>query len=107
MTGENFKTDANPDVKIAGVQCVIQTANPTQITCLTGTSPKTAIGVDIDLSFVGMGRAVPSEKKFDYIDLWSSKWSWGNKEPPQKGTFNIYFTIISVLMREKTYNLRI
>ena len=85
IIGENFKSNADASVKIAGVECNIQSVTATQITCLTGSSSKSAMGVDVDLSFVGMGRAVPSETKFDYIDLWSSKWSWNGTDPPKEG----------------------
>ena len=87
IIGENFKSNSDAFVKIAGVECSVQSVTATQITCLTGKSPKSAMGVDVELSFVGMGRAVPSDTKFDYIDLWSSKWSWGGKDPPAEGMF--------------------
>jgi len=43
------------------------------------------MGVDIEVSHDGYGRAIPVNAKFDYIDVWSSRWSWKGKEPPVKG----------------------
>ena len=97
IIGENFKSDADASVKIADVECITQSVTATQITCLTGKAPKSAMGVDVELSFVGMGRAVPSETKFDYIDLWSSKWSWGGKEPPVEGLFDFLLILLDFM----------
>ena len=86
ITGTNFfAAQAETTVNIAGVNCPIQTFSATSITCITGESNKTALDVEVDMTFKNKGRAVPKQALFDYVNLWSSKFSWGGKEPPVAG----------------------
>ena len=71
-------------VSIAGVPCTIQTQSETAITCMTGSfcgSSITAL-VRVDLGEHGLAFGSYS---FQYVDLWSSLWTWGGLPPPEEG----------------------
>lgn len=72
-------------VTIAGVSCTIQTISSTSLTCRTGSYSQTTIQAPIILSINGTGNAVGSVL-FQYIDLWSSRWTWSGNDPPEEGT---------------------
>lgn len=72
-------------MSIAGVPCVVQTVNPTSMTCMTGSYPQTTVIARIIVSINGSGNAVGSSV-FQYIDLWSSPWTWNGTAPPEEGT---------------------
>ncbi|CAM2722167.1 unnamed protein product [Rotaria socialis] len=86
INGTNFPNSINDiSVNIAGVPCILQTLNPTSITCLTGIYRQTTVLAPIIVSINGSGNAVGSPL-FQYIDLWSSPWTWGGSSPPEEGT---------------------
>lgn len=72
-------------VTIAGVSCTIQTISSTSLTCRTGSYSQTTIQAPIILSINGAGNAVGSVN-FQYINLWSSRWTWSGNDPPEEGT---------------------
>jgi hypothetical protein len=71
-------------VSIAGVQCSIQSISSTTITCLTGSYSQTTIQAPVIVDVVNSGNAIGSSQ-FQYIDLWSSPWTWGGEAPPEEG----------------------
>ncbi|CAF3592631.1 unnamed protein product [Rotaria sordida] len=86
ITGTNFPTSSNSvTVSIAGVSCSIQTVSSTSITCLTGSYSQTTVQAPVIVSIVNGGNAIGSAQ-FQYIDLWSSPWTWGGDSPPDEGT---------------------
>ena len=89
ITGENFATAGlgsdSVSVTIDGVECQVKTLTATQIDCITGASNRSAMGVHVKVQVKGGGLAIPENAKFDYIDVWSSKYSWGGKELPKQG----------------------
>ena len=72
-------------VSIAGSPCSVQTASATSITCLTGSYAQTTVQAPVIVNVVNGGNAIGSEQ-FQYIDLWSSPWTWGGDSPPEEGT---------------------
>ena len=81
----NFRTTAGAvTVSIAGVACSVQTVSPTTITCYTGSYPQTTVQAPVIVNVVSGGYAVGSYL-FQYIDLWSSPWTWGGLAPPEAG----------------------
>ena len=72
-------------VSIAGVACTVQTVTPTSITCFTGTYSQTTVQAPVIVSVVNGGNAIGSYL-YQYIDLWSSPWTWGGAAPPEEGT---------------------
>lgn len=72
-------------VSIAGVTCTVQSASSTTITCSTGTYSQTTVQAPVIVNAINDGNAVGSVQ-FQYIDLWSSPWTWGGDSPPEQGT---------------------
>jgi len=72
-------------VSIAGVDCPVQLASPTTITCRTGSYSQTTVQATVIVNVVAGGNALGSAQ-YQYIDLWSSPWTWGGDSPPEEGT---------------------
>ncbi|CAF0819146.1 unnamed protein product [Rotaria sp. Silwood1] len=86
ITGTNFPTSTNAvTVSIAGVSCSVQTISSTSIACLTGSYSQTTIQAPVIVNIVNGGNAIGSFQ-FQYIDLWSSPWTWGGDSPPDEGS---------------------
>ncbi|CAM4838655.1 unnamed protein product, partial [Rotaria magnacalcarata] len=71
-------------VSIAGVSCNVQSVTPTVVICFTGSYSATTIQAPVIVSMTNAGIAVGSVQ-FQYINLWSSPWTWGGNPPPQAG----------------------
>jgi hypothetical protein len=72
-------------VTIGEAICAIQTVNATAITCVTGASEQTNLQAPVRVFVNGSGYA-NSAVQFQYIDLWSSKWTWDGADPPEAGS---------------------
>ena len=72
-------------VSIAGVPCTVQSSSATTITCATGPFVGTTVQAAVLVNLVNVGNAIGSAQ-FQYIDLWSSPWTWGGNSPPEAGT---------------------
>ncbi len=73
-------------MSIAGINCIVQTINSNSITCLTGSYPgMIAVQATVIVTLTNNGNAI-SSAQFEYINLWSSPWTWGGEEPPEEGT---------------------
>jgi hypothetical protein len=72
-------------VSIAGVDCSVQTINSTSLTCFTGSYSQTTTIATVIVTVNNAGNAI-SSAQFQYIDLWSSPWTWGGDSPPEEGT---------------------
>ena len=57
----------------------------TSITCETGSHRYSSVKAPIKVSINGSGDAV-GPVYFQYIDLWSSRFTWGGEEPPDEGS---------------------
>ncbi|CAF0814130.1 unnamed protein product, partial [Brachionus calyciflorus] len=86
ITGQNFPTDQSKvSVLIAGIQCEIRFLNSSFIECRTGPHPKSSIKALIQVYITDVGNALNSQVFFEYIDLWSSIYTWGGMDPPIEG----------------------
>jgi hypothetical protein len=92
-------------VNIAGINCDVQTISSTNITCLTGSYPGTTVQATVIVTVTNGGNAI-SSAQFQYIDLWSSPWTWGGEEPPEAGTIvvidsgqTIYFDTTTPILK--------
>ncbi len=72
-------------MNIGDTPCSVQTVTITSITCQTGSHLHSSILAPVMVSINGSGYAIGSVY-FQYIDLWSSPWTWGGEEPPENGT---------------------
>jgi hypothetical protein len=92
-------------VSIAGVSCTVQSISSTIIICLTGSYSQTTTLATVIVTLTNYGNAVGSAQ-FQYIDLWSSPWTWGGDEPPEAGTIvvidsgkTVYFDTTSPILK--------
>ena len=72
-------------VSIAGVPCSVQSTSATSIVCYTGAYSQTTTQALVIVNVASDGNAIGSVS-FQYIDLWSSPWTWGGGAPPEEGT---------------------
>jgi G8 domain len=63
-------------VTISGVVCRIRMINETIITCFTGSSTRTNLEANVATGSV----------QYQYMNLWSSRWTWNGDNPPEAGT---------------------
>ena len=74
-------------VTIDTVECVwygITTPSDTQITCRSS-EHRTVIGAVVNVVVRGRGAAMSHDVSFDYVDYWSSPYTWGGAAPPTDG----------------------
>ncbi|CAF3338880.1 unnamed protein product [Rotaria sp. Silwood2] len=88
-------------VTIARSPCSVQTINRTHITCATGSYQYRSIRASIKVFINGSGYAVGSVD-FQYIDLWSSPWTWDGQEPPEAATLVVIDSYVTVYLDIKT-----
>ncbi|XP_071793632.1 fibrocystin-L-like isoform X1 [Asterias amurensis] len=87
ITGSGFESSGNI-VSIGGSECTIQSESTTEIICQTGPrSPPEMLKVRVEVGDNGI--ATQDNADFYYIDVWSSRYTWGNQDPPIEGDFVI------------------
>lgn len=107
ITGSGFSTNKSEvSVTIAGVVCDVQSSNTTHILCVTNAqsqSQKTKVHVSIG----DQGIARLDDADFFYIDVWSSRFTWGGLSPPEKGTFAVITKGQTILLDTSTPVLKL
>ena len=73
-------------VSIADIVCELVSYTATEIVCDTGASGRT-IRAQVMVFVEGKGFAQSENITFWYVDLWSSRFTWGNDDPPREGEF--------------------
>ena len=86
ITGTGFAINMVAIVTIDDVPCEVLSVKLTEVKCRSTETNRTAINAKIILEFTNLGRAI-SNVKFDVVDVWSSRFTWGYKDPPKKGNF--------------------
>ena len=85
ITGSGFSTTPSLNrVTIDGTLCLVISSSTVEIKCTTGQHSrtiKTKVRVDVGSN----GAAVQQNDEFYYVDVWSSKYSWGGLPPPKEG----------------------
>ena len=102
----DFRTSVNEvNVKIGDTTCSVTSVSRTQISCETGSHRYSSVEVPIMVSINGSGYAQGS-LLFEYIDFWSSPFTWGGEDPPEEGTLviienreTIYLDIVTPIIR--------
>ena len=85
ISGTGLQSGTGPSVvTIAGHPCAVQSTSANEIICITAPSSKT-IKTDVRVDVGQNGKAVPLNASFFYVDVWSSKYSWGGRNPPVAG----------------------
>ncbi|XP_043232444.1 fibrocystin-L-like [Amphibalanus amphitrite] len=84
VTGSGFAETGNA-VTIDGVTCDVTSESATSVTCVTnGHVGPGVFSVMVDVP--GIGFAQPAEgAQFQYVDRWSSPFTWGGSDPPSDG----------------------
>ena len=85
IEGSGF-SGGNITVTIAEVRCDVISASDDEIVCETGASGRT-IRAQVMVFVSGKGFAQSEGIMFWYVDLWSSRFTWGNEDPPSEGQF--------------------
>ncbi|XP_075995316.1 PKHD1 like 1, tandem duplicate 1 [Genypterus blacodes] len=89
ITGSGFSTNINEvNVTIAETVCDVRSTNNTHIICVTSSQPKSQT-TKVRVSIKDQGIATMTNADFFYVDVWSSRFTWGGLSPPEKGTFAV------------------
>ncbi|KAI7798959.1 putative fibrocystin-L, partial [Triplophysa rosa] len=102
ITGSGFSANTSEvTVTIAGSVCDVQSANETQIICVTNDQPKSQ-ETKVRVLIGNRGIARMDRADFFYIDVWSSPYTWGGLSPPEKGTFAVITAGQTILLDTST-----
>ncbi|XP_037084616.1 fibrocystin-L-like, partial [Pollicipes pollicipes] len=84
VTGTGLAASGNL-VTIDGVPCAVTSESATQVVCVTDAhSGPGRFAVAVDVPGVGFA-AAGEEAVFQYVDRWSSPFTWGDSDPPSDG----------------------
>ena len=72
-------------VTISGVSCRIRTMNSTAIICSTGSTSRANLAATV-LVFVDSRGYADGSVTYQYMDLWSSRWTWDGQAAPESGS---------------------
>ena len=87
ITGSGFSTTPSQNkVTIDGTMCMVTSATTTEIKCMTGQHHRT-IKTKVRIDVGNNGAAVQENADFYYVDVWSSKYTWGGRDPPVEGEY--------------------
>ncbi|XP_051729222.1 fibrocystin-L-like [Ctenopharyngodon idella] len=102
ITGSGFSSNVSEvTVTIAGSVCDVQSANESQIICVTNSQPRSQeTQVRVQLGNRGIARM--NNATFFYIDVWSSPYTWGGLSPPEEGTFAVITAGQTILLDTST-----
>ncbi|XP_068094022.1 fibrocystin-L-like isoform X1 [Hyperolius riggenbachi] len=102
ITGSLFGNNASLiTVTIAQSPCNVQSANDTQIVCITSAhSPSQKAKVSVNVA--GQGVASMDNADFFYIDVWSSIYTWGGDSPPDQGSLAVITQGQTILLDQST-----
>uniref|UniRef100_W5M5C1 PKHD1 like 1 n=1 Tax=Lepisosteus oculatus TaxID=7918 RepID=W5M5C1_LEPOC len=102
ITGSNFSSNSS-DIKVTIAQspCDVQSANSTCIICVTNSQPSSQMA-KVKVGIGNNGIAKLDNADFFYIDVWSSKYTWGGLSPPEEGTFAVITKGQTILLDTST-----
>uniref|UniRef100_A0A8C4EZ61 PKHD1 like 1, tandem duplicate 2 n=1 Tax=Dicentrarchus labrax TaxID=13489 RepID=A0A8C4EZ61_DICLA len=102
ITGSGFSTNMNEvNVTIAGSVCDVQSTNNTHIICVTN-AQRQSQETKVRVSIGDRGIAKMDDADFFYIDVWSSRFTWGGLSPPEKGSFAVITKGQTILLDSST-----
>lgn len=101
-------TASDIHVTVAETTCIVNTneTNSTYIVCVTEPSSKT-LKTKINLQIRDYGMASQENADFEYIDVWSSIWTWGGTSLPIEGDIAVIRSGQTVLLDTDTPVLKI
>lgn len=90
---------------IDNITCTIESINKTAIMCRTGSSQRTNLRALVRVFGNNSGVAL-NTIYFQYVDRWSSPWTWGGEQPPEaesivsiEGGVTIYLDISTPILK--------
>ena len=87
IIGSGFSVDPNKNlVSIDGTPCITSFSNSSVIQCRTGEHGRT-IETKVRVEVDNNGKALNDDGDFFYVDVWSSRFTWGNQDPPREGKY--------------------
>ncbi|XP_011607160.2 fibrocystin-L isoform X2 [Takifugu rubripes] len=102
ITGSGFSTNMHEvNVTIAGSVCDVQSTNITHIVCVTN-AQRQSQETKVRVSVGDQGIAKMESADFFYIDVWSSRFTWGGLSPPEKGSFAVITKGQTILLDTST-----
>ncbi|CAJ1082786.1 fibrocystin-L-like [Xyrichtys novacula] len=102
ITGSGFSTDKSKvTVTIAGSVCDVKSTTNTKITCVTNSQSQSQ-EAKVRVTIGEQGDARQDNADFFYIDVWSSKYTWGGQSPPEMGSFAIVTKGQTILLDTST-----
>ncbi|XP_078071648.1 PKHD1 like 1, tandem duplicate 1 [Mustelus asterias] len=102
ITGSNFSSDISGNiVTIAETPCEIQSANETSIVCVTNPHLPSQL-TKVIVNVRGKGIAKTDCAEFNYVDVWSSRYTWGGQSPPEKGSLVVITKGQTILLDQNT-----
>ena len=101
ITGEGFGSEQSNIIVLLGeLQCQVQTVTNTEIHCITPASSETHhVQVDVHIEDKGYAN---SNVTFEYIDVWSSTYTWGGEGIPVEGDFAVISQNQTILLDVST-----
>uniref|UniRef100_G3NDK3 PKHD1 like 1 n=1 Tax=Gasterosteus aculeatus aculeatus TaxID=481459 RepID=G3NDK3_GASAC len=102
ISGSGFSSDINEvNVTIAGSVCDVQSTNSTHVICVTN-SQRQSQEAKVRLGIADRGIAKMDNADFFYVDVWSSRFTWGGLSPPEKGLFAVISKGQTILLDTST-----
>ncbi|XP_034748677.1 fibrocystin-L-like [Etheostoma cragini] len=102
ITGSGFSTEMmDVNVTISGSVCDVQSTNNTHIVCVTNAQHQSQ-ETKVRISIGDRGIAKMDNADFFYIDVWSSRFTWGGLSPPEKGSFAVITKGQTILLDTST-----
>jgi hypothetical protein len=90
IEGSGF-ADEGVRVSIGGSECEVESVSSAQIVCRTGAYGLSSAVLDVQVETEGRGVALGTVR-FEYVDLWTSRFTWGGLEPPGEGEVAVIST---------------
>nr|XP_014351910.1 PREDICTED: fibrocystin-L [Latimeria chalumnae] len=102
ITGSGFSSNSTDiNVTVAQAPCTVQSANSTHIICITSAqTPSQETKVRVNIENKGISKLDNAD--FFYIDVWSSKYTWGGESPPEKGMLVVISKGQTILLDQST-----
>ncbi|CAL8298854.1 unnamed protein product [Lota lota] len=102
ISGSGFSTSTGEvNVTVAGSVCDVQSTNETHIVCVTNSQARSQ-EAKVRVSIGDRGIAKMDNANFFYIDVWSSRFTWGGLPPPEKDMFVVITKGQTILLDEST-----
>nr|XP_032810523.1 fibrocystin-L isoform X1 [Petromyzon marinus] len=101
IAGARFSAGGEIGVSVGGTACIVRSVSDSEVVCMTEAhSPSQLATVRVHSS---SGDALPEgPAEFLYVDVWSSRFTWGGDSPPEEGSFAVITANQTVLLDQST-----